>query len=259
MFTFNGELPNLTFDSDQPHLYRTCDKIAYDNTIQNGVIWLRPQEYFQSLEDNYVAARGDGHEGQTAMSIFGNHGFLKISPDGANSKAELALPKAKHYIASFHGPHVDLPRLKKEFKAEHTFAIRNIQRLATDISWGLMNKGFNPEVQCGQVSYKNITPCYHIADRRSSATSSDKAEGEKLFTFRPYRNQHDYVQKRPIFSWQDEWRIIVFLKRWENDELIYANNDDFLPIKVGTHHFETFLDSRDPFKVPPPKSTQQSV
>ena len=242
-FTINKEqVEDLPFDLESPHLYRFCDKIAFENTINNGLLWFRPDWYFRKLEDEqYQDARSDDNEGGNFINLDGSHGIVDISTNTINGKIEVGNMLPKHYILSLSGHNVDLITMKRKFSdITHSFRIKNIRVLLENIQLYLFKIGYsNVQISYDEINYKYSKRKYHIKrDSLEKSIESGFDKNQLFLSIRPYNKKINFFNKRPLFSYQDEARIIIQIFN-EKGENIYIGekNNERLEIEVPNNLF----------------------
>ena len=225
------EKPNLPFDINQPHIYRHCDEVAFENTLKNGVLWFRPDNYFRDMEEkDYLNARKDKNEGLSTVNLFGNHGFALFSPSGPDSKAEIRYNLPKHYILSMSSEMADKEQIQSKFNTNKIISIRNIQVLLQYIANDLNLSGYsNHHIRADYIKYMHDHRVYNIS--RDSYPPPDDTE---FFNTSFHPHGQDYFVKRPIFSYQDEYRIVIqFFDSPEKKKSIYIHKEEENKLEVS--------------------------
>ena len=237
----------LKFDVGLPQLYRSTNESVYNKTVNEGVLWLRTDQYLRDLEEEEISARADDEEGRIILSAFGDHGIGKIEPMREDAVAKMGWNTEKHYILSLHANNADIPKLYKRFSATHTFCIRNVIELSQEIVYELNRKfpyySINSSVH--QVTYLQYARAW-----QSEMNKNDSGEKEMNVYFVPSVSNavNPIAVKHPYFGYQDEWRITVVFKDKKTGKSIYVDDDDKIIVAVNANNF-TKLDNPNLWKL----------
>jgi len=201
-----------------------------------------PLFFFQSVttvEDNeYENARGDKQEGRSSVSLFGNHGAIKIKATNEKSIVETSYHLPKHYILSMSGHNANINMFKDNFRnIDFVFGIKNITILLQQIRQGLLNQGHkNVTISFGDISYKFHKRYYEINIKEFN---HPKLPLKNLFmSIKPFIKELNFFVKRPMFSYQDESRIVLEIKNEKNENIyIHDLNKKRLEIEVSKSLF----------------------
>lgn len=217
----------LQTDIDRPLLFRTVDKDVYQNTIENGSVWLRSSHYYREIEDQ---ARSDQTEG-----INGTKSSMPLQFKAAKGNSVriegpgiIGCEIIPHYIMSLHGAAIS-DDCRHEFGG-YTFGVKCIRRLSAEILYQASRQIDVHGYRYGQVAYQ-YTALSMSYDRRNVAIGlgGNPEVGVKSL-------DTDVLRKEPVepFIFQDEWRIVIF-------PLKYLDNDSMKPLKINVspeHFFE---------------------
>lgn len=196
---------------EEPLLFRTCEKLVYDNAINDGSLWLRSAHYYRSKETDI--ARRDGSEGvnftpHTFPLKFNKKECTIASIEGDGS---IGCEIIKCYILSLHGTGIRSD-VKRDF-GDHTFGIKSLYKLSNDILYQAQKQVDLIAHRYGQVAYQ-YTPLTLSKNPNSTAI----ALSNNVFL----KSQNtEILRKAPVppFIYQDEWRVAIFVKDYiDSDE-----------------------------------------
>ncbi|AGP85698.1 hypothetical protein [Alteromonas mediterranea] len=212
-------------DFGQPLIFRTVDENVFKASIEEGSIWLRSNEYYQTLENK---ARQDTIEGISGTAIENVIQFkgLRLQTTG-NGLVGTKLPF--HYIMSLHG--VGIRKDIMEGFGGHTFGIRCLSKLAVEVLYQVSQKIKVHGYSYGQVSYQHTTLSKsRIKEGQGGILKIGEGDqAESIQSFDP-----NCLRKSPEepFIGQDEWRIVIF-----SDEIYKGDLKAPLDINVDPSHF----------------------
>jgi hypothetical protein len=218
---------HIQTDFDRPIIFRTVDEQVYQNTLQNGSLWLRSNQYYQRIEDQ---ARKDVSEGvngtRTLLPLrFATESGASFAVEGPGSIGCEIVP---HYILSMHGTSIS-EECHRQFGG-FTLGIKCIARLSAEILYQASKQLDVFSYRFGQVAYQYtaLSRSYNTSGAAIGIGGSPPVAVRSINT--------DVLRKEPVepFISQDEWRIVTFPER-------YLDNDPDRPLKINVspdHFFE---------------------
>ena len=218
--------PKTEVEFDQPILFRTTNLTVYEATLCTGSLWLRSADYYRNIEDRIRQDLSEGiNESDLSVPLcFQAQNGPKITVSGNGSIGQIIVP---HYILSLHGSSPSKGQVK--LFGGCTFGIKNISKLSAEVlyrsSLTLQCTGY----RYGQVSYQHTALALSHSQIGAAAMSIG---GMPPVYLNPINT--DVLRKQPTapFVEQDEWRIVIFVTK-------YLNNDPNAPlqIQVDPSHF----------------------
>lgn len=223
-------LSHTKTELDEPILFRTTSLPVYESTLSTGSIWLRTAEYYKELEDKVRADESEGiNSGTTAipLHIKAQEGF-DFHIAGRGQIGQIIVP---HYILSLHGTSI-APSQRNAFGG-HTMGIRSLFELSTDVLCQASKQVKCSGYRYGAVYYQH---CALAMSLNSAGAAAIHIGGNPGLFLNPIDT--DVLRKRPIepFTLQDEWRIVIFVRG-------YLNDDPSVPLKINVapDHFYPYL------------------
>ena len=215
---------------DRPILFRTCDKVVYESTLDSGSIWMRSNDYYQKIED---LARQDKSEGINGTPMLFPLNFSPENAQGMSIAGEGTVGQEiiPHYITSMHGTGIT-ENVRKEFGG-YTLGIKCIADLAAEILFAASQQLAIHSYRFGQVAYQRtaLTQSYTRSGAALELTGNPSVYVKSINT--------DVLRKAPVepFISQDEWRIVIFPN-------VYLNGDPNEPLKINANpkHFYRYIE-----------------
>ncbi len=146
--------------------------------------------------------------------------MLKTTNEKSIVETSYHLPK--HYILSMSGHNANINMFKDNFRnIDFVFGIKNITILLQQIRQGLLNQGHkNVTISFGDISYKFHKRYYEINIKEFN---HPKLPLKNLFmSIKPFIKELNFFVKRPMFSYQDESRIVLEIKNEKTKTFIYT-------------------------------------
>lgn len=215
---------------DRPIIFRTCDKVVYESTLESGGIWMRSSHYYRNIEDLARQDKSEGINGTQALFPlhFSPDSAQGIRLEGNGSVGQEIIP---HYIMSMHGTSI-AESVRKGFGG-YTLGIKCIADLAAEILYKASQQLPVHSYRYGQVAYQRTALCqsYSANGAAIELTGKPSVYVKSINT--------DVLRKDPVepFISQDEWRIAIFPTNYLNDDWQVP-----LKINVDSKHFYPYIE-----------------
>lgn len=214
----------------EPILFRTASKGVAQSTLDTGSLWLRSAEYYQAIEDDARVDTSEGiNGGRPNVPLKFNVNGTQLSIQGPGYISQSILP---HYIASFHGTSIP-ETIRQEFGGV-TFGVKCFSRLSAEVLYKVSLEVEARGYCYGQVYYQYSALA--LSNSVIGGAAKKIADAPPIF-LNPLNT--DVLRKRPLepFISQDEWRIVVMVDSYINDDPIAP-----LKINVDKNHFYPYLE-----------------
>lgn len=223
-------ITDIQAEPGEPIVFRTTNKEVAEQTLGAGSIWLRPAEYYRSIEDEVRSDRDEGvNSGTTTVPLrLKPRGGTAMTVQGRGNIGQAIVP---HYIASFHGS--SLPEaLRQEFGGV-TFGVKSFACLSAELLYQASLQIRCTGYRYGKVFYQHSGLTVSSAVRGSAAIQL--GENPPWF-LNPLDT--DVLRKSPVepFIQQDEWRIVIFVASY-----VSADVEEPLRLNVSPDHFYAYL------------------
>lgn len=218
-------MAHIDTDFDQPMIFRTVDEKVYKASIEEGSIWLRTNQYYQTLDNKERQDAIEGISGTKAERMLQFKGLRLITHGDGLIGTQLP----PHYIMSLHGVGIR-EEIMRGFGG-HTFGIRCLSKLAVEVLYQVSQKINVRGYRYGQVSYQHtaISKSRIKEGQGGILKIGEGDQAESIHSFDP-----NFLRKSPEepFIGQDEWRIVII-----PDEIYKGDYKAPLDINVDPSHF----------------------